>query len=132
MAAFAELLGGMTELSPEIVEQIREQARDKASLLGMDEEQAEKGQVNAPQLSSSPPPRTPDSSINSPVTARTAPSRSVTPYVYQNTESEESLGSVIHQRQDTAVDASADSNSLSSFSTDAGSVVRHSASPDDG
>lgn len=126
MTAFAVLLAGMTELDPAIIDEVRKQAGDTASLLGEDD-------ANTTHSA--------DSSLNSPVTARTAPSRSVTPYIYQDMDSEESLGSVIHQPSDQPAAVSqidddgasmAGSASLASTSSDVGSVLIHDTTHENG
>ena len=133
MATFAELLSGMTGIQQEIVDQIRAQAGDRSVVLEVDEQSPDEPQI--PYY----PPRSRDSSIISPVTARTAPSRNLTPYLQPDTASEESVGSVIHQ---TPVDddklvaggrarsPSLSSSSLESTQSDSGSVVRHRSSLD--
>lgn len=135
MAAFAELVSGMTELDSAIIDQIREQAGDRASSLDTEEIIPEVLRDFAQQVSVSPP-RTPVSSLISPVTARTAPSRSITPYMQQQAPSTESLGSVIHQTKageaaetDDDEPFSQDSESLASIASDTGSVVVRSSSP---
>jgi hypothetical protein len=136
MTYFADLLSGMTELKPEIIEQIRAQA-------GQDEELSlDTGDITPEILRgdqqplSIQEPQTPVSSLISPVTARTAPSRSITPYI-QHAPSEESLGSVLRQptEQDDLIEhtrsraSSQDAASMNSVPTETGSVVRHSDSP---
>ncbi|KAK5173995.1 uncharacterized protein LTR77_001074 [Saxophila tyrrhenica] len=127
MADFSELLSGMAELDAAIIEQIREQAGEKASAL--DETEDDDASLTA------------TSTLHSPVTARTAPSRSTTPYINQNLESEESVGSVIHQVPPESKDRSpteaeeasiADSGSILSMETDTGSVLRHRPSSGNG
>ena len=137
MATFAELLEGMTDLKPEIIEQIREQAGDQDSSLDTED-------IDARMLVSDVPPRSPESpesSAHSPVTARTAFSRSVTPYLSQGVESEETIGSVVRRTPDHPAptarshegdDRASDSGSLADMSSDAGSVLRHRTVDDDG
>lgn len=131
MAAFADLLGGMTELDPAIVDQIHVQAGEQASSSEDEDDEAMRSGRDVPRMSS---PTTLNSSLNSPVTARTAPSRSVTPYIQQQSESEESITSVIHQtptqprsasRDDQEAASVASSDNFSVVSSDAGSVLRH-------
>ena len=75
----------------------------------------------------------------SPVTARTAPSRNVTPYLRQQVVSEDGVDSVGDDasRENTHLPlgmrpglTSQDSSSLESLESDSGSVLRHSYSPD--
>ncbi|KAK5119747.1 hypothetical protein LTR85_007323 [Meristemomyces frigidus] len=141
MATFAELLSGVTELSPEIVEQIRAQMVDieseAASLAPPRTESAAQQQRDTPS-----PSRSPGSSLLSPVTAREALSRSVTPYLQQGAPSMESFSSVIHNTAYDDVESqpqvqasgssSLDSASLASLPSDAGSVVWHGAATGDG
>ena len=98
MTSFAEVLSGMTELLPEIIEQIREQTG------GDTESSMATGDISPDMLRgqhlSFQEPQSPISSLISPVTARTAPSRSITPYLQQQEDvpqSQESLGSVMHR-----------------------------------
>ena len=128
MAGFGDLLAGMTEMDPAITQQIHDQVGDK--VIGPET-------VGLPFVQQASPPRTPDSSsIPSPITARTQPSRITTPYLQQEAPSEESMSSVLHRMPDDmnpAIPAQArSSSSLGSecFESDAGSVVRHNASPD--
>jgi hypothetical protein len=101
MTSFAEVLSGMGELQLEIVERIREQAgQDKES--SMDTEDISPDMLRGHHLSIQEP-RSPVSSLISPVTARTAPSRSITPYLQHQDnmpQSQESLGSVLHRPDD--------------------------------
>ena len=136
MSAFAELVSSMTELDNAIIEQIREQAGDKASSSDTEDITPEILRDNVQQISVSPP-HTPVSSLITPVTARTAPSRSITPYMQEQVPSTESLGSVIHRVPDDAGKSpeledsrpiTQDSDSLASLPSDAGSVLRRSAS----
>ena len=135
MSAFAELLSGMNELDSAIIEQIHEQTDEKALDMDMDEINPELLRSDFQPLDL---PHTPVSSLISPVTARTAPSRSITPYTQPRTPSEESLGSVLHltptdeSRTQEVGDnrpTTQDSESLGSVSSDTGSVVRRSPSP---
>jgi hypothetical protein len=134
MTSFADLLSGMTKLQPEILDQIREQARqDKES--SMDTEDINPELLRGDELPISiQEPQSPVSSLISPVTARTAPSRSITPYMQQNAPSEESLGSVLRQpsanlegTQDATEDQACikDTASLDSLPSEPGSVVIH-------
>ncbi|KAK4545878.1 hypothetical protein LTR36_002442, partial [Oleoguttula mirabilis] len=90
MATFSELLAGMTDVSPEIVEQIRAQTgetrSEAASLAPSRTRSAVHHQTPSPS-------RSPGSSLLSPVTAREGPSRSVTPFLQQETPSTESFSS---------------------------------------
>ena len=131
MASFADLLSGMTELQPEILEQIREQAGEEAGS-DMDAED-DQDQIMLDRQ------QTPVSSLISPVTARTAFSRSVTPYMQTDgAASEDSLGSVLQRKTEAngapSVGRSGmsahDDASSSSLASDTGSVIRHGDSPD--
>ena len=134
MASFAEILSGMTELRPEIIDQIREQAgEDKESSVDAEDITPELLRGDE-QLVSIQEPQSPVSSLISPVTARTAPSRSITPYMQQSAPSEESLGSVLRQpsaslerTEDGAEDhvSIQDTASLNSLPSESGSVVIH-------
>lgn len=140
MSAFADLLSGMTHLEPEIIEQIRAQTGNGRLALEGEEEISPDGALAATTTMQSSPPRTPDSSIISPVTARTAPSRSLTPYLQQDVASEESFSSVVRQtpEDDNAVSPETErrpsqaSSSLEGEESESGSVLRHSPSPDTG
>ncbi|KAK3707914.1 hypothetical protein LTR37_011766 [Vermiconidia calcicola] len=127
MAAFADLLAGMTVLDPAVIEQIREQAGDDVSSSPSTED------ITPERLRSSSP-YSPISSLTSPVTARTALSRSNTPYTRQEVESTESLGSVIRQTPEAreAVEDRPETDSLTSVSSDAGSVIRHRTNQENG
>lgn len=139
MAAFADLLSGMTALQPDIIDQIRVQAGDKISVLDAEEQSPESPLTGMRQIPPSPP-RSPDSSIISPVTARTAPSRNLTPYLQQQVASEDSFSSVIHQTPEDDIPVSSeirmrrsqDSSSLESVESDSGSVLQHRSSPENG
>lgn len=150
MTSFAELLSGMTELRLDFIEQIREQAGpDKQASNETEDISPELLQPRQQQVSVQEP-QSPVSSLVSPVTARTAPSRSITPYMQQEVQSEESLGSVLHQpaeqdesfpgfRQLLDQDRARASNegqesiqeteSSNSVPSETGSVVRYTDSP---
>jgi len=149
MATFSELLAGMTELDPAIIEQIRAQTADDASILKADAprmgDPAQSGTTSPIQAHS------PASSLMSPVTAREMASRDVTPFVSHTASRDatpfmshtdpsfESLGdgSVIHHDpsgMDAGVEgygrcngssSSLESASMVSFESDAGSVIHH-------
>lgn len=137
MARFSELLAGMPELSPAIIQQIRLQVNDGASG-SEDSSLAASDAQTAPQIRM--PSRSAGSRTVSPVTARTAPSRTATPYLQQDASSVESFSSVIHnvahdppgsiEAPFAASPASSDliSPSLTSIPSDAGSVVMHPVS----
>lgn len=135
MAAFAELLSGMTNLDPEIINQIRTQTGNKSSAMDTEEQSPDVPAIGLRLLDSSSP-HSPNSSIISPVTARTAPSRNLTPYLQQEVASEDSLSSVIRQTPEEdgpespqeQMRRSQDSSSLESVQSDSGSVLRHSSS----
>jgi hypothetical protein len=136
MTYFADLLSGMAELKPEIIEQIRAQAgQDEES--SMDTEGITPEILQGDQLPLSvQEPQTPVSSLISPVTARTAPSRSITPYM-QQAPSEDSLGSVLRRPTEKADlientrsrASSQDAASMNSLHSETGSVVRRTDSP---
>ena len=138
MSSFADLLSGMTELDPDIIGQIRVQAGNKSSVTGTDElypneRYAKQGQTFQSHSWSEA------SIVISPTTARTAPSRNVTPYLQQQIASEESIGSVLYQSQSEDILPSTDaqrrrsgeSTSLESTQDDTGSVIRHTSDPED-
>lgn len=137
MQNFAELLSGMTELQPAIVEQIRTQAAERHRELEVSEVSLPKiGRVSN-YATPSPSPQSPlVSDMFSPKTACEDMSRNVTPYLrQQQPPSIESFSSVIHRtptetslrRDDTSLDSSSlDSTSLASFPSDANSVLMHS------
>ena len=146
MATFSELLAGMVGLEPAIIEQIRAQtAEDTASMSSAEagplEDRAilHTGSTAAYRTPSPVPAHSPASSVlRSPVTAREAISRDITPFAtHQHDPSVESFGSVIHYGPDPAEDEafrqrnasslSLGSASVVSFASDAGSVIRHSA-----
>lgn len=135
MTVFAELLAGMTELKPEIIEQIREQAG--ADDLSLDTEDIEPDMLRSRGTRSSAyRSLSTGSSINSPVTARTAPSRpsrSVTPYLRQDMESNDSLSSVVRRTPEPLEREESQSSAESaSLQSDTGSVLRHSPTIDSG
>lgn len=139
MTAFASLLSGMTELQREIIDQIRAQTTNKSGETDLDGRALDGNAIEMPLLDS-PLPQSPYSSIISPVTARTALSRDVTPYLQQGLASENSLSSVIHQESKDESPRephqqsrrSQDSSSLESLQSESGSVLRHSSSPENG
>ncbi|RMX99998.1 hypothetical protein D0868_09244 [Hortaea werneckii] len=158
MLVFSELLSGMNELRPEIVAEIRAQMEDRAdeeeekeaeSLVPLNTAENTNNGVETPSTISS---RSPRSSILSPITAKEAQSRDVTPFLQQRPqESEETLESVIRRSpalddESESAEDSADgrlsrpgrsqSRSIVSLPSDAGSVVWHEGydekSDDDG
>ncbi|KAI7586544.1 hypothetical protein KC316_g5537 [Hortaea werneckii] len=158
MLVFSELLSGMNELRPEIVAEIRAQMEDRAdeeekkeaeSLVPLKAAENANSGVETPSTISS---RSPRSSILSPITAKEAQSRDVTPFLQQlPQESEETLESVIRRSPalDDESESAADSEdrrlsrpgrsqarSVASLPSDAGSVVWHEGydqkSDDDG
>lgn len=142
MTSFADLLSGMTELQPGIIEQIRAQAgEDKESTIDTEETAPEDLREQPHQISIEPP-ESPVSSLVSPVTARTAPSRSITPYMQHEIASEESIGSVLrqpsgqdehHEQPEDGTNGTTSPNDTESRRSDpseTGSVVRRPDSPD--
>ncbi|KAH9823596.1 Sucrase ferredoxin domain-containing protein [Teratosphaeria destructans] len=146
MKTFSLLLSGMSHLDPEIIRQIRAQSggpdgeppssSDSTSSIAPPTT-ARSFQYHTP---SPAPPRSPGSSLLSPVTAREAVSRNTTPRLTeQHTPSQESLSSIVHtslreegyglyageasDRESTQLDSA----SQVSLPSDAGSVVRYSA-----
>lgn len=151
MVVFAQLLEGMTELHPEIVAEIRAQASssdDTSSTLDADGISLAISEASGSVLhfATPDPPRSSSSSSSSarsPVTARTAFSRAVTPYMQSSgLESEESFNSVVrrsaveevetptmHGRSSfAAAGSSSCSPSLRTLDSDAGSVLHHRVS----
>lgn len=151
MATFAQLLEGMVELHPDIVAEIRAQAGSQSfstssSSSTMDADGASlaisENTGSVLHFATPDPPRSSSSSsssAHSPVTAQTAFSRAVTPYM-QNSglESEESLSSVIRKPATEEVETPrshgddvftagnrSDSPSLRTLDSDAGSVLHH-------
>jgi len=142
MTCFSQLLEGMTELSPEIIAEIRAQTTPETD---WETTSVAPSEVTGSVLhfATPEPPRSASSSPSSPVTARTRPSRNVTPYLQQTTKgSEESLGSVIRRpsydhtveppREAQGVSPVAKGqeggrrmSSSSTVPSDAGSVLRH-------
>ncbi|KAK4502455.1 hypothetical protein PRZ48_005880 [Zasmidium cellare] len=135
MSAFAELLSGMTELDPAIVDEIRVQVSEKEEL---DDQQAttlSSPYDNGAQTKTpSPPPRSIPSTARSPVTAREGlSSRNATPYLHLDTESEESFSSVVRHTPEPVARSSPPSYlmyeqeapSSSTLPSDSGSVLRH-------
>lgn len=131
MTAFAELLAGMTHLDLAIVEEIRAQMGTTAD-------------SGAPQISADPGEPIPSTDMplssagsawsgKTPFTAREAQSSPMaTPFVQQNGQSQESLGSVIHRTHDqlnsrpsTSRASSLRSSQSLTVHSDAGSVLRH-------
>jgi hypothetical protein len=148
MAVFAQLLEGMTELHPDIITEIRAQASSDDSSSTLDAETASlavsetTGSVLHFATPDPPRPASSSSSARSPVTARTAFSRAVTPYMQSSgLESEESFNSVVRrpavedEEVDTPTRLSRDifaaanmpshSPSLRTLDSDAGSVLHH-------
>lgn len=151
MAVFAQLLEGMTELHPDIITEIRAQASsdDSSSTLDADTASLAVSETTGSVLyfATPDPPRSSSSSSSSarsPVTARTAFSRAVTPYMQSSgLESEESFNSVVRRpavedEVDTPTRLSRDnfaaanmashSPSLRTLDSDAGSVLHHRVS----
>jgi hypothetical protein len=151
MAVFAQLLEGMTELHPDIVAEIRAQASsdDSSSTLDADVTSLAISETTGSVLHFATPdpprPASNSSSARSPVTARTAFSRAVTPYMQNNgLDSEESFNSVVRrpaiedEEVDTPTRLSRDifaatnmpshSPSLRTLDSDAGSVLHHRVS----
>lgn len=145
MATFARLLEGIDSLSPEIVAEIRAQAgSDDSSTISADTTSIAPSETAGSVLHFATPdrPRTAssESSIPSPVTARTAFSRAVTPYMHQSgLESEQSLSSVVRRpaadagdapeaRSNTGFQARGDAPSLRTLPSDAGSVLHYHVS----
>lgn len=137
MDTFTILLEGMTELHPEIIEQIRLQTETQGIPQAVDNESSSSPSISLPD----------DSSITSPVTARTNPaSRNVTPYLQSETPSMESFSSVIRRTPEElrdpgtptpAVDGgdrapSIASSNSTSLASDTGSVIRRAGSLDSG
>jgi hypothetical protein len=141
MAVFAQLLEGMTELHPDIVAEIRAQAGndDSASTLEADGISLAVSESTSSVLhfATPDPPRSgsSSSSARSPVTARTAFSRAVTPYLQSSgLESVESFNSVVRRpaleeietptaRSFAAAGNLSSSPSLRTLDSDAGSVL---------
>jgi hypothetical protein len=151
MAVFAQLLEGMTELHPNIITEIRAQASGDDCSSTLDAETASlavsetTGSVLHFATPDPPRPASSSSSARSPVTARTAFSRAVTPYMQSSgLESEESFNSVVRRPAvededvDTPTRLSRDifatanmpshSPSLRTLDSDAGSVLHHRVS----
>jgi hypothetical protein len=152
MAVFAQLLEGMTELHPDIVVEIRAQASsdESSSTLDADGISLNISETTGSVLHFATPdqPRSisSSSSARSPVTARTAFSRAVTPYMQgSGLESEESFSSVVRrpavEEVETPIARSPDtfaaarnpsnpssSPSLRTLDSDAGSVLHHRVS----
>ncbi|KAI7350212.1 hypothetical protein KC336_g22608 [Hortaea werneckii] len=147
MLVFSELLSGMNELRPEIVAEIRAQMEDRAdeaekqeagSLVPLNTADDSNNGDETPSASSS---RSARSIVLSPITAKEAQSRDVTPFLQKRPqESEETLESVIRRSpalddKDESAKDSADerlgkpgrsmARSVVSLPSDAGSVVWH-------
>lgn len=141
MSAFADLLSGMTGLSPEIIDQIRIQTGgDTASLKDRQPRSETDSPSSFPRIASSPP-RTPESSSMSPATAvSAAPSRTSTPIMTQQSSSKNVIDTAEWPSREEMGDASQAparspstvSSSLESEQSDSGSVVRHRSSIDSG
>lgn len=142
MATFALLLEGMDALDPEIVAEIRAQTdSDASSTLSADSRSLARSESAESVLhfATPQPPRSVSSgsSAHSPVTARTAFSRAVTPFTQQDgLESQDSLSSVVRRPTADGVqtpraqsiddrDSGSRSPSLKTLPSDAGSVLRH-------
>lgn len=137
MSTFSELLAGMIELEPATVEQIRAQNGNQSEAASLAPSQI----GSAIHYKTPSPSHSPGSSLLSPVTAREAPSRNVTPYMQQVTSSTESFSSVIHRtpyeeaeshHAQSSGSSSLESASMASLPSDAGSVVIRAAPPGDG
>lgn len=149
MAYFSQLLEGMTELSPDIIAEIRAQTgaeieSDTTSLVPSE------ATGSVLHFVTPEPPRSQSSSPVSPVTARTRMSRNATPYLQQmDMESEESLGSVLRRSPDEdgpgtpkAMPVASNglqygvltrrSGSLDTVPSDAGSVLHHDLNSSNG
>lgn len=149
MAYFSQLLEGMTELSPDIIAEIRAQTgaeieSDTTSLVPSE------ATGSVLHFATPEPPRSQSSSPVSPVTARTRMSRNATPYLQQmDMESEESLGSVLRRSPDEdgpgtpkAMPVASNglqhgvltrrSGSLDTVPSDAGSVLHHDLNSSNG
>lgn len=137
MNAFANLLAGMNELRPEIVEEIRRQTDDSALAPAADDKMSLASSISQRE----------DSSIVSPVTARTnLMSGDTTPYLHPETPSMDSFSSVIHRTPDELHGASTPtpapgiegralsiaSSSSTELESESGSVIRRVASLDSG
>ncbi|KAK4930222.1 hypothetical protein LTR49_003256 [Elasticomyces elasticus] len=124
MTTFSELLAGMMALEPAIVEQIRAQTGGDASSISSTEDLTGTPRANNAAQYRTPnarPARSSTSSlIMSPVTAREAVSRDITPFTTrQQDASVESLSSVIHnisQNPESYQQRNASSSSLESAS----------------
>ena len=135
MSTFATLLAGMTEIHPDIVKQVRQQAGDRAMGFQMAEDLAHDPEHTKDTLA---PPASPGASMLIPDAAHIRPSRDTSPYLQQLNQSETSLDSIIHEpsghqtRDGPAPDRrpSEASSSLHSIVSDTGTVVRHEADPD--
>lgn len=163
MAVFAQLLEGIQDLHPDIIAEIRAQAGsdDTSSSSQSTIDAVETASLAPSQASGSvlhfatpEPPRnmsvsTANSGYSSPVTARTAFSRAVTPYTQQNgVESDESFSSVVRRPRGDEDEAfttpraapqrdsfesrssvgAGSSPSSRTLDSDAGSVLRHHVS----
>jgi hypothetical protein len=151
MAVFAQVLEGMTGLHPDIVAEIRAQASsdDSSSTVEADTISLAASEATGSVLHFAKPdpplPASSSSSAHSPVTARTAFSRAVTPYMQTSgLESEESFNSVVRRpavedeifdipsRRSHDMFAAASnishSPSLRTLDSDAGSVLHHRVS----
>lgn len=139
MSAFAELLSAMTELDPTIVEQIYEQTGE-VDAHGQEAGESDPRTPKAALERSSSSSHSTGSSIMSPVTARTGPSRYATPRMPQEKASMDSFSSVIHMTADDgptevppahrSEDANSTSSSVAGMPSDAGSVLRRTRSSD--
>lgn len=128
MASFSVLLSGMIELQPAIIEQIRAQTADNASVSdAASTAPSQAGSTIHHRKSPTPLPPSPGSGMMSPVTAREAPSRITTPYLQQ--EMAGSSTSVIVRTPMAYAEPTSPGNEdaeSASLPSDTGSVVIHS------
>lgn len=138
MKTFAELLTGMTTLDDAIVDEIREQTKSHSEDVGPPTLSLPFGGDGVSARTPSPRYSSPHSTTRTPVTAKEGlSSRAATPYLQQDAQSQETLGSVIHNSSPLQFDISSDlnrsvSSSSSGFESDAGSVLRRDIEPDAG
>lgn len=133
MAAFAEVLSGMGTLDDAIINEIRLQIgqRESIAAIGMPGPSTPERQAYGAPRTPSRRGYSPSSTAMSPVTApEMLSSRNATPYEQQDTGSEESVGSVIHntpENLERQYQNNFPSSPISSnLPSDAGSVIRHS------
>lgn len=137
MASFAEILAGMVQLQPEIVEQIHLQSDKQDPRPLQDDKASLASSMSEPD----------NSSIISPVTARTnLMSRSTTPYMHSDNASMDSFSSVIRRTPDDLPEAttptpmgeaegralSITSSNSTSLESESGSVIRRTGTLDSG